>query len=69
MAQSSIVKNILKKKYKEDNEVKQIHQNDNGNNDMNTNNPAFKDMPMIIFYTQLGARGLDMIKYLKKYDF
>ena len=36
---------------------------------MNPNNLVVKDMPMIIFYNLLGARGQDMIKYLKKYDF
>lgn len=28
-----------------------------------------KDMPMIQFYSQLGPRGQEMIKYLKKYEF
>lgn len=33
------------------------------------NNLVLKDMPMVQFYSQLGHRGLEMIKYLRKYDF
>ncbi len=44
-----------------------------GNTDENAeggaNNLVVKDMPMIQFYSQLGQRGQEMIKYLKKYDF
>ena len=39
------------------------------NADGGANNLVVKDMPMIQFYSQLGQRGQEMIKYLKKYDF
>ncbi len=39
------------------------------NADAGANNLVVKDMPMIQFYSQLGQRGQEMIKYLKKYDF
>ena len=54
MIQTSIAKNILKRRSKEDADAKQFNVND----PMNTgNNPAFRDMPMMVFYNQLGQRG------------
>lgn len=55
MDQNSIVNNILKKKLKEDSEMKVT--TNNNFNEMNSNNLVVKDMPMIIFYNLLGARG------------
>ena len=67
--QSSVVKHLLRKKGKAEHEqTMRVVSKEGGGND-GVNNQVFKDMPMIIFYTQLGARGQDMIKYLKKYDF
>jgi hypothetical protein len=76
--QSAIERNILKKKYRVDFEVnRQMHAaaankneaQDPENAEGGQNNLVVKDMPMIQFYSQLGARGQEMIKYLKKYDF
>lgn len=39
------------------------------NADGGANNLVVKDMPMVQFYSQLGPRGQEMIKLLKKYDF
>ena len=74
----------MKNKFKKDQEAKLAamqsaaaanqNQNKNANNEENqegggANNLVVKDMPMIQFYSQLGARGQEMIKQLKKYDF
>lgn len=78
--QSEIERNILKKKFKIDSEAskkinaaavaaansnKQAEENADGG----ANNLVVKDMPMVQFYSQLGPRGQEMIKLLKKYDF
>lgn len=74
-------RNILRKKYKIDQEAKQqqaiaaainINKPQMGTEENPEGGGApleVKDIPMIQFYSQLGPRGQEMIKYLKKYDF